>query len=87
MSAALGSSPSSAGEVLVFADAQAASHAAAAWLAEVIERARSERGHAVLGLPTGSTPKGVYAELVRRYREGRFRSRTSRPTTWTNTIR
>ena len=48
----------------------AASSAAAAWLAEVIERARRERGHAVLGLPTGSTPKAVYAELVKRHRAG-----------------
>jgi glucosamine-6-phosphate deaminase len=63
------SSSSSAAEVLVFADAEAASQAAAAWLAEVIERARRDRGHAVLGLPTGSTPRAVYAELVKRYRE------------------
>jgi glucosamine-6-phosphate deaminase len=62
-------SSSSAAEVLVFPDAQAACLAAAAWLAEVIERARRERGGAVLGLPTGSTPKAVYAELVKRYRE------------------
>ena len=48
----------------------AASSAAAAWLAEVIERARRDRGHAVLGLPTGSTPKAVYAELVKRHRAG-----------------
>ena len=64
------SSPSSGAEVLVFPDAEAASSAAAAWLAEVIERARRERGHAVLGLPTGSTPKAVYAELVKRHRAG-----------------
>ena len=62
-------SSSRAAEVLVFPDAQSACQAAAAWLAEVIERARRERGHAVLGLPTGSTPKSVYAELVKRYRE------------------
>ena len=62
-------SSSSAGEVLVFPDAAAASAATAAWLAEVIERRRRERGHAVLGLPTGTTPKAVYAELVKRYRE------------------
>jgi glucosamine-6-phosphate deaminase len=68
-SADCSSSSSSAGEVLVFPDAAAAAGAAAAWLAEVIERARRERGHAVLGLPTGSTPKAVYAELVKRYRE------------------
>jgi glucosamine-6-phosphate deaminase len=69
MGSAESSSPS-AGEVLVFPDAGAAASAAAAWLAEVIERARAERGQAVLGLPTGSTPKAVYAELVKRHREG-----------------
>jgi glucosamine-6-phosphate deaminase len=63
-------SPRAAGEVLVFPDAGAAAQAAAAWLAEVIERARRQRGHAVVGLPTGSTPKAVYAELVRRHRAG-----------------
>jgi glucosamine-6-phosphate deaminase len=60
----------SGAEVLVFPDAGSASSAAAAWLAEVIERARKVRGHAVLGLATGSTPKAVYAELVKRHREG-----------------
>jgi glucosamine-6-phosphate deaminase len=63
------SSPSRA-EVLVFPDALTASQAAAGWLAEVIDRARRDRGHAVLGLPTGSTPRAVYAELVRRHRAG-----------------
>jgi glucosamine-6-phosphate deaminase len=63
------SSPTGA-EVLVFPDALAAAQAAAAWLVEVIERARRSRGHAVLGLPTGSTPKAVYAELVSRHRAG-----------------
>ncbi len=62
-------SSSRAAEVLVFPDAQSACLAAAAWLAEVIERAQRERGRAVLGLPTGSTPKAVYAKLVKRYRE------------------
>jgi glucosamine-6-phosphate deaminase len=63
-------SSSSGAEVLVFPDAQAAASAAAAWLAEVINRARRDRGHAVLGLPTGQTPKAVYAELVNRHRAG-----------------
>jgi glucosamine-6-phosphate deaminase len=62
-------SSSSSAEVLVFPDAQAACQAAAAWLAEVIERARRERGRAILGLPTGSTPKAVYSELVKRHHE------------------
>ncbi len=63
-------SSSSGAEVLVFPDAGAASSAAAAWVAEVIERARQERGRAVVGLSTGSTPKPVYAELVKRHRAG-----------------
>jgi glucosamine-6-phosphate deaminase len=63
-------SSSSGAEVLVFPDAQSAASAAAAWLAEVIERARRDRRHAVLGLPTGHTPKAVYVELVRRHRTG-----------------
>ncbi len=63
--------PSPSGpEVLVFPDAHAASRAAAAWLVEVIERARRERGLAVVGLPTGSTPMAVYAELVNRFQAG-----------------
>src|SRR5262249_15478785 len=60
----------SGAEVVVFPDAHAASSAVAAWLAEIIERARTERGQAVVGLSTGSTPKAVYAELVRRHRMG-----------------
>jgi glucosamine-6-phosphate deaminase len=63
-------SSSSGAEVLVFPDAQSAASAAAAWLAEVIERARTARGRAVIGLPTGSTPKAVYAELIKRHRAG-----------------
>jgi glucosamine-6-phosphate deaminase len=63
-------SSSSGAEVLVFPDGHAAASAAAAWLAEVIDRARRDRGQAVLGLPTGQTPKAVYAELVKRHRAG-----------------
>ena len=69
MSSVHRTSPSGA-EVLVFPDAHAASSAAAAWLAEVIERSREERGLAVVGLSTGSTPKAVYAEFVKRHRAG-----------------
>ena len=45
----------------------------------------------VLGLPTGSSPEGMYAELVKAYREGRvsltarkrtFISSTVTPLTW-----
>ena len=53
--------------VEVHADAEAARRSAAALIAELL-RARGERG-AVLALPTGDTPRGVYAELVRRHRD------------------
>ena len=36
---------------------------------EVIEQKRSEGKHAVLGLATGSTPIGIYRELIRMHRE------------------
>jgi glucosamine-6-phosphate deaminase len=39
-------------------------------LVAVIERATAERGRCVLGLATGSTPLGVYQELIRRHRAG-----------------
>jgi len=41
----------------------------AARIAEVIRRANAEGRHAVLGLATGSTPVGVYRELVRLHRD------------------
>jgi len=53
--------------VEVHADADAAQRATAALIADLL-RARAERG-AVLALPTGETPRGVYAELVRRHRD------------------
>jgi glucosamine-6-phosphate deaminase len=37
---------------------------------EVILQATAERGHCVLGLATGSTPLGIYRELIRRHRAG-----------------
>src|SRR4051794_15367856 len=52
----------------VFARAEDASAAVAAEIATLI-RARQAEGHpCVLGLATGSTPTGVYAELVRLHR-------------------
>jgi glucosamine-6-phosphate deaminase len=54
--------------VEVHADADGARRATAALVADLL-RARGERG-ATLALPTGETPRGVYAELVRRHREG-----------------
>ena len=57
-------------KVAVFPDAPAASVAAADLLIETLEKARAERGQAVVGLATGSTPVMVYEELVKRYRAG-----------------
>ena len=37
-------------------------------IVDVILRAVARKGYCVLGLATGSTPLGVYQELVRRYR-------------------
>ena len=39
-------------------------------IAEIIQQRRREGGHAVLGLATGSTPIGIYRELIRMHREG-----------------
>jgi glucosamine-6-phosphate deaminase len=41
-------------------------------IAEVIERRRREGSRAVLGLATGSTPIGIYRELIRMHREDRL---------------
>src|SRR5216684_4098003 len=39
-------------------------------IVEVVDRATRARGKAVLGLATGSTPLGVYNELIRRHQAG-----------------
>jgi len=41
-------------------------------IAEIIIERRREGGHAVLGLATGSTPIGIYRELIRMHREEGF---------------
>src|SRR6202163_681848 len=38
-------------------------------IAEIIEERRRQGGHAVLGLATGSTPIGIYRELIKMHRE------------------
>jgi glucosamine-6-phosphate deaminase len=53
-------------EVVIQRDADAA----ASFVADAVDRLVSSKPQAVLGLATGSTPLGVYAELVRRYRAG-----------------
>jgi len=42
----------------------------AARIADTITRCTAERGRCVLGLATGSTPLGIYRELIRRHQAG-----------------
>jgi glucosamine-6-phosphate deaminase len=53
-------------EVVIRQDATAV----ATFVADIIERLVSSRPGTVLGLATGSSPLGVYTELVRRHRAG-----------------
>jgi len=53
----------------IYADAKAASRAVAHEIADLIRQKQAEGKPAVLGLATGSSPKTVYAELVRMHRE------------------
>ena len=52
-------------EIVILPDAGAAGQHAAEVVAALLRR----KSDAVLGLATGSTPEGLYAELVRRHRE------------------
>jgi len=45
--------------------------------ADEVTRLLQQKPEAVLGLPTGSTPVGLYAELRKRYREGRISLRAA----------
>ncbi|MEO5889844.1 MAG: glucosamine-6-phosphate deaminase [Ferruginibacter sp.] len=54
---------------LIYADSSKASRAVAREIADIISNAKQEGRNAVLGLATGSTPKKVYAELIRLHRE------------------
>jgi glucosamine-6-phosphate deaminase len=56
--------------VQVWPDAEAACKVAGELIIKTIREAEAERSRAVLGLATGSTPQGVYAHLVHRYRAG-----------------
>ncbi|HEY5228952.1 MAG TPA: glucosamine-6-phosphate deaminase [Opitutaceae bacterium] len=53
----------------VFPSSKAASQAVARDIAALIRSRQAEKRTAVLGLATGSTPLGLYAELVRMHRE------------------
>ena len=55
--------------VSVFEHAKEASSAIAKRIAELIRNRAAEDKHCVLGLATGSTPVGVYQELVRLHKE------------------
>ncbi|MHB1558758.1 MAG: glucosamine-6-phosphate deaminase [Isosphaeraceae bacterium] len=56
--------------VRILPDARAVSLAAASVIEAAIREAIAARGHAVLGLATGSTPEGAYARLVERHASG-----------------
>lgn len=53
----------------VFSSAEELAHSVAAEIAELIRNRASESRNCVLGLATGSTPVGVYKELVRLHQE------------------
>jgi glucosamine-6-phosphate deaminase len=55
--------------VHIFDSSDALARQAARRIASLIEAKHAVGEHAVLGLPTGSTPIGVYAELIRMHRE------------------
>lgn len=55
--------------VQVFTHAAEVSVGVAHRIADLIRKRQAEGRNCVLGLPTGSTPMGVYAELVRLHRE------------------
>jgi glucosamine-6-phosphate deaminase len=53
----------------IYADAKAASRAVADEIADLIRQRQGEGRPCVLGLATGSSPKTVYAELIKLHRE------------------
>ncbi len=53
----------------IFADPKKASAAVAKEIADLIRKKQKEGKKAILGLATGSSPKTVYAELIRMHRE------------------
>lgn len=53
----------------IYADAKDASRAVAQEIADLIRQKQSEGKPCILGLATGSSPKTVYAELIRMHRE------------------
>lgn len=56
--------------VTIYPSHEHASRAVAAEIAELIRARAAEKRNAVLGLATGSTPVGIYDELIRLHRDG-----------------
>ncbi|WP_299556315.1 glucosamine-6-phosphate deaminase [Seonamhaeicola sp.] len=56
-------------DTVVFQDSEKASRAVASEIADLIRVKQAQKQPCVLGLATGSTPKGLYAELVRLHKE------------------
>ncbi|HXJ97884.1 MAG TPA: glucosamine-6-phosphate deaminase [Gelidibacter sp.] len=54
---------------VIFEDSQVASKAVAKEIADLIKVKQSQKQPCILGLATGSSPKGLYAELVRLHKE------------------
>lgn len=71
MSAAVQTLQRAGMNIEIFPDAETAGKRAAERIAEVVRTATAERGKAVLGLATGSTPEKVYANLADLHREGK----------------
>ena len=53
--------------------------------ANIVAQTLNSKPNAVLGLATGSTPLGLYRELVRLHREEGLDFSYGQPSTWTNT--
>jgi glucosamine-6-phosphate deaminase len=56
--------------VLVMPDSCSAARVTASLLVQAINSATQARGHAVVGLATGSTPRQVYSDLVQQHKAG-----------------
>jgi glucosamine-6-phosphate deaminase len=56
-------------DTVVFENSTAASKSVAQQIAELIKSKQEKNESCILGLATGSTPKGLYAELVRLHKE------------------
>ena len=53
----------------IFKDSKEASNAVAHEIADLIKERQRQNRNCILGLATGSSPKTVYAELIRMHRE------------------